>query len=70
MRVTYQDLLGMCKRAASVSPEAGVENLLDVIQILNNHSPFTRSIAVERLVFLMAEFIEEPTQIAARAVKH
>ena len=68
--MTYQELLEQAKRAVSAGPEAGVENLLDVIQILNSHGPNTRLIATDRLAFLLAEFIEEPTQQAARAVKH
>ena len=68
--MTYEDLLEMAKRAVSISPDAGVNNLLDVVQVLNSHPPFTRNVAVERLVFLMAEYIEEPTQQAARSAKH
>jgi len=68
--MTYQELLEQCKRAVSAAPEAGVDNILDVIQLLNAHGPTTRLIATDRVAFLLAEFIEEPVQQAARAVKH
>ena len=68
--MTYEDLLEMAKRAVSISPDAGVDNLLDVVQILNSHPPFTRNVAVERLVFLLAEYIEAVGQQALRSVKH
>ena len=68
--MTYEELLGMCKRAVSASPEAGVENLLDVVQLLNSHNVFTRQIACERLVFLLAEYLEASGQQSLRAVKH
>lgn len=68
--MTYKELLEMAKRAVSISPDAPVDNLLDVIQILNNHGAMTRTIATDRLAFLMAEFIEEPIQQASRSTKH
>lgn len=68
--MTYEELLEQAKRAVSVSPDAGVENLLDVIQILNNHGPGTRLIATDRLAFLLTEYIEAPVQQAMRAAKH
>lgn len=68
--MTYSELLERCKRAVSATPDAGVENLLDVIQLLNAHGPGTRMIATDRLAFLLAEYIEEPAQEASRSVKH
>ena len=66
----YTELLAMAKRAVSASPEAGVESLLDVVQLLNAHGAMTRQIACERLVFLLAEYIEAVGQQALRAQKH
>lgn len=67
----YKDFLLTCKRAASIPDEAPCENLLDVIQfVTQQHGPATRPFASDRLMFLMAEYLEEPMQQAARAVKH
>ncbi len=68
--MNYQELLEMAKRAVSANPEAGVENLLDVVQVLGHHNPITRAIATDRLAFLLAEYIEAPVQQAARSAKH
>ena len=68
--MTYQELLEQAKRAVSAAPEAGAENLLDVVQILNSHAPFTRTVSCERLVFLLAEYLEASGQQALRATKH
>ena len=65
--MTYDDLLAQCKRAISV---ADADSLLEVVQALNHHSPFNRQMACEKIAFLMAEFIEEPVQQAARSTKH
>jgi len=63
--------LDRCKRAASMPDEAPAESLLDVVLFVTvNHGPATRQFATDRLMFLMAEYIEEPMQQAARAAKH
>lgn len=67
--MTYQELLDYCRRAASVDPTT-TESLLEVVQALNHHTPFNRQLACEKIAFLMAEFIEEPTQQAARSARH
>ena len=69
--MTYEELLATCKRAASAAPEVPVESLLDVIQLVTlQHGPATRPFAADRLMFLLAEYIEAPTQQAMRAMKH
>ena len=69
--MNYKELLDMSKRAASVPPDTPCENLLDVVQFVTcNHGPASRPFAVDRLMFMLAEYIEEPMQQAARSVKH
>jgi len=68
--MTYDELLSMAKRAASVAPESA-DNLLDVVQVVTaNHGPATRPYAADRLMFLLAEYIEAPVQQSMRTVKH
>lgn len=68
--MSYETLLEQAKRAVGAAPEAGVENLLDVVQVLSHHGPNTRLMATDRLAFLLAEYIEAPTQQAMRSSKH
>lgn len=66
--MTYDELLAQCKRAVCMQTDA--ESLLEVVQALNYHTPFNRQMACEKIAFLMAEFIEEPVQKAARPRVH
>lgn len=66
--MTYNELLDMCRQAICMRDD--VTSLSEVIQALNYHTPFNRQIACEKIAFLLAEFIEDPAQKAARPRVH